>query len=104
MALTHVTARPRCATSPDRDGARTSCPPAGEARSDSRRDHFEKVVRAARPGGQDVRAPSLLLVSNAHGLLGIRRAEDFRMKNPRENLDAINYARTGTAEIRGRVR
>ncbi|HMG77000.1 MAG TPA: sulfur carrier protein ThiS [Pyrinomonadaceae bacterium] len=39
-------------------GSRTSCPPAGEARSDPRRDCFEKVVRAVRSGGQDVRAPA----------------------------------------------
>jgi thiamine biosynthesis protein ThiS len=41
-------------------GSRTSCPPAGAARFDRRRDYFARVVRAARSGGQDVRAPSAL--------------------------------------------
>jgi sulfur carrier protein len=39
-------------------GSRTSCPPAGEVRSDLKRRITLKVVRA-RSGGQDVRAPTL---------------------------------------------
>jgi hypothetical protein len=39
-------------------GARTSCPPAGAARSDIVEEPFLEDVRAARSGGQDVRDPS----------------------------------------------
>ncbi|MDX6498748.1 MAG: hypothetical protein QOG23_2008 [Blastocatellia bacterium] len=40
------------------NGARTSCPPASEARSDFAGRVRLEEVRAARSGGQDVRAPS----------------------------------------------
>src|SRR6266436_1722658 len=42
----------------ERNGARTSCPPAGKARSGLREALLPRSVRAARSGGQDVRAPT----------------------------------------------
>ncbi|MDX6444447.1 MAG: hypothetical protein QOH71_1521 [Blastocatellia bacterium] len=39
------------------DGVRTSCPPAGAARSDSTKRSLWQAVRVAGSGGQDVRAP-----------------------------------------------
>ncbi len=41
--------------------ARTSCPPAGAARSFHMEGSFCVVVRSARTGGQDVRAPPVPL-------------------------------------------
>ena len=48
--------------SPGHAGSRTSCPPAGEARSDSRKESPQGLFALRALGGQDVRDPAALPV------------------------------------------
>jgi hypothetical protein len=55
-------------------GSRTSCPPAGEARSRLAERIFRDVIRAVRSGGQDVRDPFLKIKELVQSFLKFQSA------------------------------